>query len=125
MNKSYIEIKRINAPIIIKWLISIVKKDNNDRKKQKYNNRYDNITLSELYADFFIWIEETRNKKSDISLNAFSRFLTSDSDIFTQKEIEKTKSSSMKIKLNIKSIKLKLIDKNYIDENLDDCNFID
>ena len=94
-------------------------------KKQKYINRYDNITLSELYADFFIWIDETRNKKSDISLNAFSRFLTSDSDIFTQNEIEKTKSSCMKIKLNIQSIKNKLIEKNYIDHNLDDCNFLD
>lgn len=120
INNAYVEIKRINAPLIIKWLISMIKK--NEKKKIE---KYDNIKLSELYADFYEWIEESRNKKSEMTLNNFSRFLTSDSEIFTSNEINKLKSSTIKIKLKLDLIKKKLEEKNYIDENLNDCPFID
>ena len=59
-----------------------------------------------------------------MSLNAFSRFLTSDSEIFTEEEIEKKKSSVMKIKLNYIKIKQKLIEKLYYDETVENY-FID
>jgi len=124
INKAYIEIKRINAPTIVKWLISIIKKEDK-RRKNKLPSNYDDIKLSDLYNEFNIWIEDTKNKKSDMTLNAFSRFLTSDSEIFTPDEIEKTKASSMKIKLNLDKIKQKLIDKFYIDINLEESAFID
>jgi hypothetical protein len=120
INKAYVEIKRINAPLIIKWLISMIKKN----EKTKII-KYENIKMSELYADFYEWIEESRNKKTELSLNNFSRFLTSDSEIFTSSEINKTKSSTIRIKLKLDLIKNKLKEKNYIDENLNDCPFID
>jgi len=87
--------------------------------------KYDNIKMSELYADFYEWIEESRNKRTELSLNNFSRFLTSDSEIFTSSEINKSKSSTIRIKLKLDLIKKKLEEKNYIDENLNDCPFID
>jgi len=95
------------------------------KNEKKKIEKYDNIKLSELYADFYEWIDETRNKKSEMTLNNFSRFLTSDSEIFTSNEINKLKSSTIKIKLKLDLIKKKLEEKNYIDENLNDCPFID
>ena len=115
LNKTYIELKRINAPSPIKWLISNI-------KTKKADSTYKPI--ADFYDDFNNWIEITRNKKTDMSLNAFSRFLTSDSEIFTEEEIEKKKSSVMKIKLNYIKIKQKLIDKLYYDETVENY-FID
>lgn len=109
LNKTYIELKRINAPSPIKWLISKIK----SKKLSVYE------TISDLYEDFNDWTEKTRNKKSDLSLNLFSRFLTSDNDIFTKEEIDKTKSSVIKIKLNYDKIKIKLIEKMYYDDKVE------
>lgn len=109
ITKTYIELKRINAPSPIKWLISKIK----SKKTSDYE------TVADLYEDFNFWIETTRSKKTDLSLNLFSRFLTSDNDIFTKEEIDKTKSSVMKIKLNYDKIKIKLIEKMYYDDKVE------
>ena len=115
INKTYIELKRINAPSIIKWLISLTK--NKEKNKSK--------SVSEFFSDFKDWMEKTKNKNNDISLNHFSRFLTADNEIFTGNEINKFKSSNMKITLNIDKIKEKLTEKNYINDDFDEYAFLD
>ncbi len=70
-------------------------------------------------------MEITKNRNNDITLNNFSRFLTADNEIFTGDEINKIKSSTMKITLNIAKIKEKLTEKFYIDENFDEYAFLD
>jgi hypothetical protein len=114
LNKTYVELKRTNAPLPVKWLISKIKKD--------IDSEF--TSISDLFNDFNDWLENTRNKKSELTLNTFSRWLTSDNDIFTKEEIEKSKSSTMKIKLDYKKIKCKLIEKLYYDENIENW-FID
>jgi len=118
ITNTYIELKRVNAPIIIKWLISLIK----DKEKNLKMGIKKVEAISDLFNDFNCWIEITKNKKSDMSLNAFSRFLTSDSEIFTTED--KVKSSTMKIKLDFMIIKAKLKEKDYIGENIEN-GFID
>jgi hypothetical protein len=114
ITRTYIELKRLNAPIITKWLISYIKTTN---KKDEYR------PLAEYFIDFNNWVEFTKNKKSDITVLSFSRFLTSDSEIFSSEDIDKVKASVTKIKLNITNIKIKLKEKLYLDDN--ETNFID
>ena len=117
INKTYIELKRINAPSIIKWLISLTKTKDSSKIKSK--------SVSDFFNDFKDWMEITKNRNNDITLNNFSRFLTADNEIFTGDEINKIKSSTMKITLNIAKIKEKLTEKFYIDENFDEYAFLD
>ena len=114
INKTYTELKRINAPLPIKWLISNIKNKVQSECKG----------ISEYYDEFMYWVENTRNKKPDMSLNSFSRFLTSDNEVFSKDEINKTKSSIIKIELNYTKIKEKLIEKKYYDESIESW-FID
>lgn len=107
INELYKELKRINAPSIIKWLITLTKNTDLIIKK----------SVSELYDDYNSWLEKTKNKNNEITINYFSRFLTSDKDIFTHDDIKKYKDNVIKITLNLKNIKTKLIEKDYIDSN--------
>lgn len=123
LNKTYIELKRINAPLLIKWLLSEIKKVNSEKKPTSgLFNQY--VPISEIYENFNIWVEESRNKKSELTLNAFSRWLVSDNEVFECDEIEKIKSSSIKIKLHYDKIKEKLIEKLYYNEEIENW-FID
>lgn len=117
INKTYIEMKRINAPSIIKWIISLVKNPSETILNEK-------VAITALFNHFNDWTETTRNKKNDITLNSFSRFLTADSEVFTSNEINKVKSSTMKIHLKLDKIKEKLIEKNYFNADVE-FNIID
>jgi hypothetical protein len=129
ITKTYIELKRINAPNILKWLITLIKAHT---KKDKKTNKYEleettERGISDLYDDFNNWLYNTKQSKNEISLNAFSRFLTSDEEIFTADNFNKTKSSNIMIKINLQNIKNKLVEKHYINKeiNLNECGFLD
>jgi hypothetical protein len=114
ITKCYVELKRINAPLIVKWLISNIKK--------KINNIYKSV--AEVFQEFNDWSEETRQKKQDMTLSAFSRFLSSENGIFNSEAVEKNKASIMMYKLNYIKIKEQLKEKNYYDEAIEN-GFLD
>lgn len=108
ITNTYIELKRINAPTIVKWLINNIKQ----------NIKHTNVSVASLYDEYNEWIEYSRNKKSEMTLNAFSRFMTSDL------EVCKYKASTMMLDIDYNKIITKLKEKNYYNDKVESM-FID
>ena len=89
---AYKEVRLLNAPIHLKWIVSCLK-----------SGVITDKPISELYNDFKTWVKETRESKSDniMSQTAFGLLLNNTSDANADYGIErmgeKKKSNIMKM----------------------------
>ncbi len=118
LTNAYIEMKKLNAPIYIKWILSMV-----------YNGKLENNNVRTLYLLFRNWVKESKEGREDnmITETAFGLLLNSSKDANDEYDIScvgtKKKSCGIMIfKWNIEGIvnalkKLNLIEDDFVYES--------
>jgi len=118
----YIEMKKLNAPLYLKWIVSVVK-----------NGLLKNSLMSDLYDSYMNWLKENKEGGEDkhMTLTGFSLMLTNDKDandeynVENQGEKKKNSNGLMEYRFNVSSVvnslkKLQLIESDFIYESAED-----
>ncbi len=118
LTNAYIEMKKLNAPLYIKWILSMI-----------YNGTIVNNNVRSLYLSFRNWVKETKEGKEEniITETAFGLLLNSSKDANEEYEVtelgtkKKNSSGTMFFTWNINGVinalkKLNLIENDFVYE---------
>ena len=123
VTKAFIDMRRLNADLILRWVIDRVEKDQHIKNESAV-----------LFKEFQDWLEERNERKRDenhISLTHFVQYLTKNSDLICPEKARaegegKYKSSTSHIRLDTNRLRNALIKNLYI-KPMEDirCMFVD